>query len=62
MLFHIAVSAKDMWDCDLTKSEGKLRKWFAQDIPLAGKVTIVNKIVAESHAYYSSCLFPTATS
>jgi len=62
MLLHIVVSAKVMCDYDLIKSDGKLRKWFAQDIPLAGKVTIVYKIVAESHAYYSSCLLPTATS
>jgi hypothetical protein len=42
----------------MAKFEKKLQPWSYLDLPLAGEVTIVDRILAVGHIYYSSYLFP----
>lgn len=41
--------------------QSKLHTWYHKDLPLAGKLTVVGRILQASHIYYASCWFPSRT-
>jgi hypothetical protein len=46
----------------MDKFEKKLVVWYLLDLPLTKHITVVDKILAVGHSYYSSSLFPSKSS